>query len=127
MKPEWQKSPDLHHVTTRTCNDVHCRRSGLSRHDALKNLSGLVREALSGDTSNLIKKRVLAALVASITVLPDKSVDIILNVPKPGTDHHLTEHAGPASGPGVRMETALVEVRGFEPRTPCMPCKCSTS
>jgi len=21
----------------------------------------------------------------------------------------------------------LVEVRGFEPLTPCMPCKCSTS
>jgi len=25
------------------------------------------------------------------------------------------------------METTFVEVRGFEPRTPCMPCKCSTS
>ena len=35
--------------------------------------------------------------------------------------HALSEHQT------CRGVTKFVEVRGFEPRTPCMPCKCSTS
>jgi hypothetical protein len=28
---------------------------------------------------------------------------------------------------GVEVALCLVELRGFEPLTPCMPCKCSAS
>ena len=94
----------------------------------LDDLTGLVHGALTEDSSHMERKRVLAALVAEIVIRLGKQVDITLNIPSRQTGEVVkSPKASQTPGTGARMETTLVEVRGFEPRTPCMPCKCSTS
>ena len=94
----------------------------------LDDLTGLVHGALTEDSSHMERKRVLAALVAEIVIRLGKQVDITLNIPSRQTGEVVkSPKASQTPGTGVRMETTFVEVRGFEPRTPCMPCKCSTS
>jgi hypothetical protein len=96
------------------------------------------------------KKRCLSGLVDSITIQPGGVVESVLRVPVldgtlPKQSDHQKEvarngsprasrHRSPKSTPPVlaaatpvRTGSPIVEVRGFEPRTPCMPCKCSTS
>lgn len=86
----------------------------------LDDLTGLVHGALTDDSSHMERKRVLAALVAEIVIRPGKQVDITLNVPSRQTGGVV--HSSAASqtpGTGVRMETTLVEARGFETLAPC--------
>ena len=88
----------------------------------LDELTGLVYGVLTEDSSHMERKRVLAALVAEIIIRPGKQVDITLKVPSRQTGEVVqSPRAGQTPGTGVRMETTFVEVRGFEPRTPCMP------
>jgi hypothetical protein len=88
----------------------------------LDDLTGLVHGALTEDSSHMERKRVLAALVAEIVIRLGKQVDITLNIPSRQTGEVVkSPKASQTPGTGVRMETTFVEVRGFEPRTPCMP------
>ncbi len=70
------------------------------------------------------KKRLLRGLIETLVVQPGRTIQPTLRVPRISD---LGAKAQEGDGCVVRTQKPLVEVMGFEPMTPCMPCKCSAS
>jgi hypothetical protein len=84
----------------------------------------MIERVLREDGNSEEKKRVLSGLVESLVVKPHRLIEPTLRVPSVSDIAKTTEDG---SLRAVRTENPLVEVRGFEPLTSCMPCKRSTN